>query len=76
MNEFSTELKFDRLFSRTTFFTGERDLWIRSYLKVIFPSENLYIFSSSQGMEKVKNRMNEEVEDLLLDLERAQSQVF
>merc|ERR1712202_67806 len=26
------------------------------------------------GMEKVKNRMNEEVEDLLLDLERAQAQ--
>ena len=25
-------------------------------------------------MEKVKNRMNEEVEDLLLDLERAQAQ--
>ena len=39
-----------------------------------FNDENaIYIFPS-QGMEKVKNRMNEEVEDLLLDLERAQAQ--
>merc|ERR1719348_681957 len=30
--------------------------------------------TKAAGMEKVKNRMNEEVEDLLLDLERAQAQ--
>lgn len=30
--------------------------------------------NKASGMEKVKNRMNEEVEDLLLDLEKAQAQ--
>lgn len=30
--------------------------------------------TKAASMEKVKNRMNEEVEDLLIDLEKAQAQ--